>query len=142
MSNFEKKFEASKIPEYYSLYFDYKQLKTQLAQSKCQIKGMHPNRLTSHCLDGLMQKLPGYYVLSQHLDKVCVLKPSHMVADLSESSALYASAKDSAHEKLGSWQQIVPRSETLPDHDSNNQELDRLIATANQRRRLVSVFDL
>jgi hypothetical protein len=35
---FEFKFEEQKIPEWYDLYFDYKHIKTTIAQTKLKIK--------------------------------------------------------------------------------------------------------
>lgn len=38
MKQFESKFEASKIPEFYNLYFDYRRIKREIAVTKVNIK--------------------------------------------------------------------------------------------------------
>jgi len=64
-SSFESKFEEQKIPEWYDLYLDYAYLKTLIGQTKLSIKCKYFKAKSTVILEKKMQKLSGYYELSE-----------------------------------------------------------------------------
>ena len=59
---FEHKYEEQKIPEWYDLYFDYRHIKSIIAQAKLKIKS------------GQANKIPGYIDINDETNKVTALE--------------------------------------------------------------------